>query len=744
VDEEKSMTQTLPLNYPAYEDHQREWEELAAGIASLKSAVREIRDGEIPPNSRPGTLTILGSGIETVGFSLGDEKLIQAADKVLFCVADPATIVWLKRIRPDALDLYVLYGEDKVRYTTYMQMAEAQLYWVRQGLNVVVVFYGHPGIFVLSTHRGVKIARREGHRATMKAGVCALDTLCADLGVDPCHPGLQTHEATDCLTRRRRIDTSLHVILWQVGLIGELGYRRHGYLNSGFSYFVNWLIELYGPDYQITHYVGSRYPTIEPLIAVHALKDLHDPEIQATVTGISTFYLPPRDVVPTDRQSAIDLGLLKDGQALVTPKSPLREIGLYGAREMAAFDAFKRFAIPKSYRWQDNTPASDFLIELRFDTKLQELYRHAPEQALDDPRFAAISDRERQMLASRDSGAIQIAAKGSHVRSAANEAMIRSVMSSKKTCLDLLGRVRGKALAPAREAVAQWAQEHGHQPDWSRYHAAVDHLYLTTLAPWTGVYATADGGTVVTLIGNHGNPLRSLLYVNDRQVRTFALKGGMVRWNGQPGVPFNGFMKLDLQPSGDRRMVGKLWPRHGTPGDAETLTADAVDPAAAAMSGRLTVPASLRFGSFVIRSNGRFRRISTPLVLAEGALTIAGEPVSAFELSSDRLTWSGGTRDFHAGEIRFLRDPVAGTVEIYGECQSKEEATPLRCYGARRPGPEDPPAAYDGPAMPGASAEHLVAISQAALGTGGLMLWHKWEKAHLTSLTVAKVLASLV
>jgi hypothetical protein len=132
-------------------------------------------------------------------------------------VADPATIVWLKRLRPDALDLYVLYGESKVRYTTYMQMTEAQLYWVRKGLKVVVIFYGHPGIFVLSTHRAVKLARREGHRAIMKAGVCALDTLCADLGVDPCHPGMQTHEATDSLLRRRRLDTSLHVVLWQVG-----------------------------------------------------------------------------------------------------------------------------------------------------------------------------------------------------------------------------------------------------------------------------------------------------------------------------------------------------------------------------------------------------------------------------------------------------------------------------------------------------------------------------------------------
>src|SRR5438128_1392123 len=132
--------------YPVYEDHQKAWEELAAGIAGLRHEVREVPEGAVAPNSKPGSLTIIGSGIETIGIAVGDKKLIEEADKVLYCVADPATIVWLKRLRPDALDLYVLYGENKVRYTTYMQMTEAQLYWVRKGLKVVVVFYGHPGI----------------------------------------------------------------------------------------------------------------------------------------------------------------------------------------------------------------------------------------------------------------------------------------------------------------------------------------------------------------------------------------------------------------------------------------------------------------------------------------------------------------------------------------------------------------------------------------------------------------------
>src|SRR5687768_15103909 len=99
----------MTKRYPTYEDHQQAWEELAAGIASNKDEVQEIREGEILPGSKPGTLTIIGTGIESIGIAVGDKKLIEAADKVLYCVADPATIVWLQRLRPDALDLYVLY-----------------------------------------------------------------------------------------------------------------------------------------------------------------------------------------------------------------------------------------------------------------------------------------------------------------------------------------------------------------------------------------------------------------------------------------------------------------------------------------------------------------------------------------------------------------------------------------------------------------------------------------------------------
>ncbi|MFM7576541.1 MAG: SAM-dependent methyltransferase, partial [Microcystaceae cyanobacterium] len=362
-------------------------------------------------------LIIIGSGIATVGFTATDEQIIQEADKVFYCVADPATNVWLKTLRPDAYDLYVLYDENKVRYTTYMQMTDAMLYYMRQGQKVVGIYYGHPGIFVLSTHRAIQIARREGYRATMRAGISALDTLCADLGVDPSQPGMQTFEATDMLIRARVPDIHVHVVLWQVGLVGELGYRRQGFLNSGFPILLDYLQKYYGKDYPVTNYIGSRYFGIEPTTDVYTLQQLYEPEIQREVTGISTFYLAPKEAAIADEDMMRRLGLLKPGISPKQPTNPLREIDRYGAREMEAFRHFESFKIPRDYQWQEDTAAARFILSLKDDPELRAVYSSSPELALSNGHSSALSDWEKLMLKKRTAGAMQLAAKGYSLKS---------------------------------------------------------------------------------------------------------------------------------------------------------------------------------------------------------------------------------------------------------------------------------------------------------------------------------------
>jgi len=730
-------------NDGTFEGHQHAWEQLADGISKLRHSVTDD-PSRISPPAKKGELLIIGSGIDSIGFSLGDEALIANADKVLYCVADPATVVWLRQLRPDALDLYVLYADDKVRYTTYMEMAEAQLYWVRQGLRVVVIFYGHPGIFVLSTHRAIQIARREGHRAVMRAGVSALDTLCADLGVDPSHPGLQTHEATDSLIRRRRIDTSLHVVLWQVGLIGELGYRRQGYLNNHFSYFISWLEELYGSSYEITHYIGARYPGTDPIVAVHRLAELHDPARQQDITGLSTFYIPPRDAVAMDQRTAVELGVLQAGQPVPPPGSPRRDITSYGGREMAAFSSLARFRIPPSYHWQDQTEAARFLIELRFDPELQELYRRDPRQALAGPRFTGLSDRERSMLVSRDPGAVQIAAKGNYRRSIPNEELISSLLNSRGSCQEIRTKLRGLTRPEGREALAKWlaeglAGQRDDTVDWAMFSSSLDFVYRNNLFPWTGVYADPESGRTVAIVGHRTVREKSAVYVDGARIQRYRFSNGALNWA-------YGVMRLDLQLSGQRRVVLKTWDTGQVPGRGGTVILPEADPdrqavaSAAAAAGFGADPRALH-GRYALRRTGRFTRTVFDLIIGSGDIRVGGTPVDG-TVTGTTLTWTAGPGPCGEGTITFVPEPVLGSAEFYGTTRSADDPGPVTCFGARLD--DDAPSVAPVPLLPAEALRSLEAVITGARPAGGLLLWHKWEKASCTNAVVSKHLARLV
>ncbi len=59
--------------------------------------------------------------------------------------------IWLRDLNATAQTLDDLYAEGKPRHQTYREMTARILDHVRQGLGVVVVSYGHPGVFVEST-----------------------------------------------------------------------------------------------------------------------------------------------------------------------------------------------------------------------------------------------------------------------------------------------------------------------------------------------------------------------------------------------------------------------------------------------------------------------------------------------------------------------------------------------------------------------------------------------------------------
>lgn len=735
-----SRLQPSPDLYPDAEAHRRRWRSLARAIAARGATISDDPAAITPP-AQPGMLEILGSGIEAIGFTRADEARIRAADEVFFCVADPATKLWLLDQRPDAYDLYALYDDSKRRYVTYMQMAEAMLHPVRDGRHVVAIFYGHPGIFVLATHRAVKIARREGHRAEMRAAVSALDTLCADLGVDPSQPGMQMYEATDMLIRARRPDPGLHLVLWQVGLIGELGYRRQGYLNSNFAALLDYLEPLYGPDHPVVNYVGSRYPGVEPLIDRQTIASLRDPAVQSWVTGISTFYLPPRAAAPADPAMLARLGLLQPGQSVQAGTDPLRVIDQYGPRERRAFTDFARFDVPQSYQWQPDSAAARFVVALCEDPALRDAYRRDPAAAV--AQWPGLAPRERALLARREAGAIQLAAKGLRgTGEPENRRLFEKLIGRGSTSAALLAAVRSAPAGEARAAAERWLRANAMPADFDALAADFQQLLRRDLGVWTGLYLAPGRELALSVFGRPGGGTVRV-DLNGVRIQQARFEKGVLVWSAGAGNASSGYLQPDLTPRGARRWVGLIWPAGAGPDAVYKLVLDAHEAGQQPGDFNALPDATALAGEYrLIVQHGPLAEV-VPATIAAGAMTIGGAPVSA-RIGDGRVAWEGGSGKLASGTLELVCDPVTGRPLAHGSARSAagttvalrgmmliDDATATALAAAPRLG------------LPDWAWRPLVAMMAGASRKGGLFLWHGYARTGTSLSRVRRILARL-
>lgn len=229
---------------------------------------------------------------------------IDRADEILYLVADPVAMSWIEKRRPDARPLHPSYVPGAPRNDAYAAMVDEIMERVRTGAEVCVAFYGHPGIFVNPSHAAIRRARSEGFDAKMLPAVSAEDCLFADLGVDPSDSGCQSYEATDLLLRRRPLDPSSALILWQIGVVGNVDYAPEGD-TSRLPILVEYLTQFYPAQHVVTVYEASLYVVCGPSVERVALADLAD----ADVSPMSTLYVPPATRARTDPEMRKRLGL---------------------------------------------------------------------------------------------------------------------------------------------------------------------------------------------------------------------------------------------------------------------------------------------------------------------------------------------------------------------------------------------------------------------------------------------------
>jgi uncharacterized protein YabN with tetrapyrrole methylase and pyrophosphatase domain len=262
---------------------------------------------DIGMRMRSGSLTVVGTGIRLSQLSLEARISIESADKVLYSVADVVTESAIKKLNSTAESLQPFYGPDKHCLVTYEEMVERILLFVRKGLDVCAVFYGHPGIFVYSSHEAIRIARQEGFRATMLPAPSSEDCLFADLGIDPAEHGCQSFEATDFLIRRRKFDTRSPLILWQIAHVGNWKPEKME-CSAGIKILVDTLKEHYGARHPAILYQAAQYSSCDPIIQRVPLGRIQ----QASITSVTTLFIPPKSLAKPDYEMVDRLGIPRD------------------------------------------------------------------------------------------------------------------------------------------------------------------------------------------------------------------------------------------------------------------------------------------------------------------------------------------------------------------------------------------------------------------------------------------------
>jgi uncharacterized protein YabN with tetrapyrrole methylase and pyrophosphatase domain len=236
---------------------------------------------------------VVGTGIRVVSQTTQEAvAYMEKAGKLFYLVADTVTEQWIGGLNGTAESLYDCYAKGKPRIESYREMTERILSAVRKGGLVVAAFYGHPGVFVNPSHAAIRKARAEGFEAMMLPGVSAEDCLFADLGIDPAPYGCASFEATDFLLYDRLFTSSSHLILWQIGMIGELGYRiERPPEDPGLAILAETLMKQYSPEHEVVVYEAAQYPVCDPVLHRVRLAELP----KAPVTPLSTLYVSPAE-----------------------------------------------------------------------------------------------------------------------------------------------------------------------------------------------------------------------------------------------------------------------------------------------------------------------------------------------------------------------------------------------------------------------------------------------------------------
>jgi hypothetical protein len=236
---------------------------------------------------------IAGLGLTTVGQVTREvEQAMRASREVLYLDTGVATRQFLEMLCPRLTSLYEeSYAEAGARVGAYEHMAVRVVEAALDHPPVTFALHGHPLVAAHPPFLVLELAKALELRVEVLPGISAIDTILADLRLDPVVHGVQMYEATDLLLRRRPLQSDVPAIIWQIGPVETALHSDRVSKPERFARFVAHLRQFYPARHEVVAIYCSPHPLLPPVVLRFALEDMgqHAHEIHAGFT----LYVPP-------------------------------------------------------------------------------------------------------------------------------------------------------------------------------------------------------------------------------------------------------------------------------------------------------------------------------------------------------------------------------------------------------------------------------------------------------------------
>ncbi|HEL8398066.1 TPA: methylase, partial [Legionella pneumophila] len=168
--------------------------------------------------------------------------------------------------------------------------------------SLCVVIYGHPCVFATPGLLALSMLD-DSIKTVVCPGISTQDCLYADLRFDPASGGIQSFDATEYLLYDKVVDPSSHVVIYQIGMVGNLGLPTNKINFEALNFIKKKLIELYKKEKKAVIYEAALYPGTHPKISEFDLEQLDRQEL----TTLSTLYIPPDKIQRMPSSDALRL-----------------------------------------------------------------------------------------------------------------------------------------------------------------------------------------------------------------------------------------------------------------------------------------------------------------------------------------------------------------------------------------------------------------------------------------------------